>query len=84
MSSRTAANSQPLPPPHLAGRGEAVEPYGQWLNRRLRERGWSQRKLAHFAGVSHSTISRLVSGELRDPRYSTVVAIGRTFGWPDD
>ena len=77
-----AIAEQPVTP-GPADRDVEAEPYGVWLKRRLLERGWSQRKLAHFSGVSHSTVSRLVSGELRDPKYSTVVAIGRAFGWPD-
>jgi hypothetical protein len=40
------------------------------------------RKLAHFSGVHHATISRIAA--VGDPLYSTAAAIASCLGWPDD
>lgn len=34
-----------------------------WINDKLNERDWSQRELARRAGLSHATISKVISGE---------------------
>ena len=47
-----------------------------WLRAAMRDRGMSQRALAMRTGVSHSTISRLLS-EDRTPSLDTAVAIIR-------
>ena len=47
-----------------------------WLRDEMQQRGISQRTLAMRTGVSHSTISRLLSGD-RTPSLDTAVAIIR-------
>lgn len=36
-----------------------------WINDKLNEMDWSQRELARRAGLSHATISKVISGESR-------------------
>jgi transcriptional regulator with XRE-family HTH domain len=49
--------------------------------RRLREeRGWLQEELAARAGITQAQVSRLESGEQRDPRWSTLEGLARAFG----
>lgn len=38
----------------------------------LRKSGWSQEQIADATGVTQSTISRILSGQHKDPRYSVV------------
>lgn len=48
--------------------------FNVWLRRQLRETRMSQRQLAAFSGVDHSTISRLMSGE-RAPSLATATKL---------
>lgn len=55
-----------------------------WLSRQLRATRMSQRQLAHRSGVSHSTISRLLT-EKRVPSLGTATKIARALpSMPDD
>lgn len=48
--------------------------FNVWLRRQLRETRMSQRQLAAFSGVDHSTISRLMSGE-HEPSLATATKL---------
>ncbi|HEY7526532.1 MAG TPA: helix-turn-helix transcriptional regulator [Candidatus Limnocylindria bacterium] len=50
--------------------------FAAWLQERMGERGISQRMLALRAGVSHSSVSRLLSGD-RSPSLPTAIALLR-------
>jgi transcriptional regulator with XRE-family HTH domain len=52
----------------------SVIAFNVWLRRQLRETRMSQRQLAAFSGVDHSTISRLMSGE-RAPSLATATKL---------
>ena len=52
----------------------SIEDFGTWLAGELRARNISQRQLGQRAGVSHSTISRLLAGD-RLPSLRTVVKL---------
>lgn len=45
-----------------------------------RRKKLSQKALAAAAGCEQTTISQIELGKVRDPRYSTVVAIARVLG----
>jgi transcriptional regulator with XRE-family HTH domain len=65
--------------------GSASIVFNVWLRRQLRERRMSQRQLAAFSGVDHSTISRLLSGA-RAPSLRTATKLAealRKLGGPD-
>jgi transcriptional regulator with XRE-family HTH domain len=57
--------------------------FGGWVRDAMARRGISQRVLAMRTGVSHSTISRLVTGD-RTPSLSTALAIIRVLAGPPD
>ena len=40
-----------------------MDKIGEWINSKLRERGWSQAELARRAGVSRTSISDAISGK---------------------
>lgn len=40
-----------------------TSPFATWLQEQLDQRGWSQRELARRAGVSHTPISLVLSGQ---------------------
>ena len=44
----------------------------------------SQRKLSKEAGISNSTISRILSGEMRNPTADTLVKLADYFGVTTD
>jgi len=50
--------------------------FAAWLQERMEQRGISQRMLALRAGVSHSSVSRLLSGD-RSPSLPTALALLR-------
>jgi transcriptional regulator with XRE-family HTH domain len=50
--------------------------FAAWLHERMEERGISQRMLALSAGVSHTSVSRLLSGD-RTPTLPTAIALLR-------
>ena len=50
--------------------------FAAWLQERMELRGMSQRMLALRAGVSHSSVSRLLSGD-RSPSLPTALALLR-------
>lgn len=54
-----------------------------WLNRELRERGWSQRELARRAGVSGATISQVLSMQQR-PTWEFCASVARALRVPVD
>lgn len=54
--------------------------FAAWLDEGLRTRGISQRHLAYRSGVSHSAISRLLSGE-RGPSLGTANRLAIVLGW---
>jgi transcriptional regulator with XRE-family HTH domain len=53
---------------------------GPRVKERRTQRGLSQEKLAHAAGVTMSSIQRLESGFIRDPHYSTLSGIAHVLG----
>lgn len=53
--------------------------FNGWLRDAMAERGLSQRALAMRTGISHSTISRLITGD-RIPSLSTAIAIVKVLG----
>ena len=55
--------------------------FGGWVREAMARRGISQRVLAMRTGVSHSTISRLVTRN-RTPSLPTAVAIIRVLAGP--
>lgn len=59
--------------------------FASWLRRQLRERRLSQRQLAERSGISHSTISRVISGT-RSPSLETATKLVRALrhGWTED
>jgi transcriptional regulator with XRE-family HTH domain len=63
---------QPLTIPHRW----LEDDFASWLQERMEERGISQRMLAMRAGVSHSSVSRLLSGD-RSPSLPTAIALLR-------
>ena len=54
-----------------------------WINKELDDRGWSQRELARRAPVSHTTISKVLSGE-RDVTRDFCVAIAKGLHEPPE
>jgi DNA-binding XRE family transcriptional regulator len=67
----------PRPPQHLTIPPRWLEDdFAAWLQERMEERGISQRMLAMRAGVSHSSVSRLLSGD-RSPSLPTAIALLR-------
>jgi transcriptional regulator with XRE-family HTH domain len=50
--------------------------FAAWLQESMKQRGMSQRMLALRAGVSHSSVSRLLSGD-RSPSLPTALALLR-------
>lgn len=52
-----------------------------WLSEKLDIKGWSMRELARRANVSTSTVSRVVSGELK-PSWDFCAAIARPLDEP--
>lgn len=53
-----------------------MDTFGIWILEELEDRGWSMSELARRSGVTHATISRIVSGE-RNPSAKMCVAIAR-------
>ncbi len=63
--------------PHLTIPSRWLEDdFAAWLEERMEQRGMSQRMLALRAGVSHSSVSRLLSGD-RSPSLPTALALLR-------
>ena len=54
-----------------------------WLNIQLNETGWSQRELARRAGVSHSTVSQVLSLQQR-PTWDFCAGIAQALRVPVD
>lgn len=54
------------------------EDFHKWLTDRLEERGWGIREAARQIGVSHPTISDIVTYR-KQPSFDTVLAIAATF-----
>jgi transcriptional regulator with XRE-family HTH domain len=79
---------EPAPPTQLSEDHPRPEPslvqetFGDHVRRELRARQWTVRYLALRSGVSHSTISRLISGP-RVPTLETARRLHAAFGRPD-
>jgi transcriptional regulator with XRE-family HTH domain len=55
-----------------------------WINKELEKRDWSHRKLAREAGVSHTHISNVLSGE-RNVTFDFCASIAKALGkLPED
>ena len=54
-----------------------------WLNMKLQSRGWSQRELARRAGVSHTTVSQVIS-KVRQPTWDFCASVAVALGEPID
>lgn len=63
------------------GNWEAV---ARAVNDRMTERGISQRELAERSGVSPATLRQIQQGVPRQRSRSTLAAISRALGFPDD
>jgi plasmid maintenance system antidote protein VapI len=50
-----------------------------WLNAEMKKRNWGTRETARNVGVSHPTISDIISAGYR-PSFDTVIALEKTFG----
>jgi transcriptional regulator with XRE-family HTH domain len=48
--------------------------FDEWLKEALKRRRMSQRQLAYFSGIDHSTVSRLASGD-RTPNLDTAIRL---------
>ncbi|MEO5885320.1 MAG: helix-turn-helix transcriptional regulator [Candidatus Limnocylindrales bacterium] len=80
MTERPAQDERPDPavdPPIASGPA-----FTDWLRRRLKASGFTQRQLAEKTGVDHSTISRLIRGN-RVPSLRTAAMLARGLGVPD-
>ena len=55
--------------------------FGEWLDKELIQRGWSQSELARRGGVSPSTVQQAVTG-ITKPGPRLCQAIARAFGMP--
>jgi transcriptional regulator with XRE-family HTH domain len=44
------------------------------------EAGWTQRQLAKEAGLSHPTVVKIETGQMPQPRLSTLRKLGKAFG----
>lgn len=53
--------------------------FGEWLSKELDRIPWSQRELARQAGVTQTTIARIISGET-SPQLKTLAGIAHAFG----
>lgn len=51
-----------------------------WLNAKMDERGWSIRQTAKHAGISHSSISLIINGDI--PSFATCAALAAAFNFP--
>ncbi|WP_433328237.1 helix-turn-helix domain-containing protein [Spirillospora sp. CA-294931] len=54
------------------------------INTRMKDRGITQRELAEKSGVSPATLRQIQKGEPRQRSRSTLAAISRALGFPDD
>lgn len=52
-----------------------------WITEELEQRGWSFRELGRRAGISHATISNIVSGQSR-PGLDFCSSVARAFNVP--
>ena len=52
-----------------------------WLSEKLENRGWSMREFARRAQISHSTVSKILGGDL-EPSWEFCSAIARPLGEP--
>lgn len=64
----------------MAAYGSQYRGFVSRVRRELREFDWSVPDLARQAGVSTSTVYRLMRGRVRYVRWSTVLAIGSAVG----
>lgn len=60
-----------------------METFGEWLEKEMRDRDWSMSKLAQLSGVTHVTISRIISGE-RNPSGRLCRNIAGAFDLPPE
>ncbi|WP_412027049.1 helix-turn-helix domain-containing protein [Deinococcus yunweiensis] len=54
--------------------------FGQMVADHRKRQGWSQEKLAEESGLTTRAISAIEQGQVRDPRISTIRALGRVLG----
>lgn len=54
-----------------------------WVNSELDKRGWSKRELARRAGLSHATVSKVMSGQNKIT-FDFCAAIARAFNEPPE
>jgi transcriptional regulator with XRE-family HTH domain len=56
-----------------------MDTLGEWLNGKLKERGWSQAELARRASISRTSVSDIISGKA-DAGASVATAIASALG----
>ncbi len=66
--------------PHKSAKGSA---FGRRLRKLRHESGVSQERLARYAGLHRTAISKLELGE-RDPRLATILRLARGIGVPPE
>ena len=52
---------------------------GMLIQRAIDRQNMTQREVAELAGIAHSTINRIINGQVY-PNMSTLIAIGRVIG----
>ena len=69
----------------VTGNRETSDPeLSDSLEALLRDRGWNASDLARAAGLTRSTVSNIVHGHRRNPRYETLLAIADALEVPVD
>jgi len=69
---------------HLNGRMLVMnDKLAIWINDKLTEKNWSQRELARRAQISHTTVSKVLSGQLK-ASYEFCEIIASAFGEPKE
>lgn len=57
--------------------------FGEWLQKELEKRSWSQSEMSRRSGISQAQIGRLIAGT-RNPGYDACEAIAHTLGYSVD
>jgi len=50
------------------------------LSKIRKEKGWSQEKLAHEAGISYNTLIKIERNGIKNPKIETVIKLAAAFG----